>query len=209
MVLIFAALWASTLTAAPDLSKVLKSVEEHYNRSASLHARFEQTYVAPRQPKRVESGELFLRKPGRMRWEYKTPSEKLFISDGKDVYFYQPAEKRAEKMKLKQADDYRAPLAFLLGKLDFRRDFSRFEVSQEGADLMISAKPASDRLPYTKVDFWVTPEWRIRRLVVTGQDQTVMEFAFTDEKVNAPVAESLFRFQAPPGVQVVETVAEK
>ena len=70
-------------------------------------------------------GDLYLRKPGKMRWDYKTPAGKLFLSDGKQVYFYNPATNRAEKTKLKETEDMRAPLAFLLGKLDFEQGLPR------------------------------------------------------------------------------------
>ena len=74
-------------------------------------------------PQRTEAGELSLRKPGRMRWQYDSPKGKLFVSDGKQVYLYTPATNRVEKMKVRESDDMRTPLAFLLGKFDFWRDF--------------------------------------------------------------------------------------
>ena len=67
-----------------------------------------------------------LRKPGRMRWDYSQPKGKLFVSDGKFLWLYTPDENRVEKMKLKESDDMRAPLAFLLGKLDFRQGFPKY-----------------------------------------------------------------------------------
>ena len=72
-------------------------------------------------PRRNETGELSLQKPGKMRWEYTQPAGKLFLSDGKLIYYYNPVSKRAEKMKVRESEDMRAPLAFLLGKLDFKR----------------------------------------------------------------------------------------
>ena len=62
-----------------------------------------------------------------MRWEYSQPAGKLFLSDGKLIYYYNPIANRAEKMKLQESEDMRAPLAFLLGKLDFQKDFTRFQ----------------------------------------------------------------------------------
>ena len=58
-----------------------------------------------------------------MRWDYDQPKGKLFVSDGKFLWLYTPEGNRAERMKLKESDDMRAPLAFLLGKLDFQKEF--------------------------------------------------------------------------------------
>ena len=51
-----------------------------------------------------------------MRWEYRSPKEKLFISDGQAVWFYLPAERQLRKTAFRKLDDLRSPFAFLLGK---------------------------------------------------------------------------------------------
>ncbi|HBY60357.1 MAG TPA: outer membrane lipoprotein carrier protein LolA, partial [Solibacterales bacterium] len=99
---------------------------------------------------------LALRKPGRMRWDYSSPQGKLFLSDGKHLYFYSPATNRAEKSKLKESEDLRAPLAFLLGKLDFDRDFRNYQTRMDHALTVISAEPKNNRLPYRAVEFTVS-----------------------------------------------------
>jgi outer membrane lipoprotein carrier protein len=187
-----------------ELGEVLKGVEARYNRAGTLAVHFEQRYLQGGRAQRAESGELSLRKPGRMRWQYEQPSGKLFVSDGKYVWFYSPAENRAERGKLKAVDDFRAPLAFLLGKLDFRRDFGQFEFKESGGEAQIVALPKTDRMPYTRVEFIVTAGNVIRRLVVQGTDATVMEFIFTAERVNPTLNDALFRYAPPAGVEVVE-----
>ena len=63
----------SAFGADLDLARFLKSVETRYNTVKTLEMDFEQTYIAPNKARRTESGRLFLRKPGRMRWEYAIP----------------------------------------------------------------------------------------------------------------------------------------
>lgn len=188
---------------ARELGDVLKQVEQRYNRARTLEVQFEQKFAAQGRV-RSESGHLSLRKPGRMRWEYSRPAGKLFVSDGKWVWFYSPAAGHAEKSRLKESDDFRAPLAFLLGKLDFSRDFKDYAMTETAAGAVVKALPKSGRLPYTNVEFTVSPLNEIVRLVVTGADSSVMEFNFRGERVNAPVKDALFKFVAPPGVEVVE-----
>ena len=195
---------AGLATAADGNPKLLKDIEKRYNSSKTLEANFSETYTASGR-KRTESGTLFLRKPGRMRWEYGNPKGKLFISDGKDTYFYDPATNRAEKIKLKETEDLRAPMAFLLGRLDFSKDFQGFETRQESGGVWVSAVPKSDKVPYRQAQFLVTPDSRIARLVITGQDNSVLDFTFTGEKRNESLNDTLFRFQLPPGAQYVDS----
>jgi len=187
-----------------DLGQILKGVERRYNDARTLAVRFEQTYTA-QQRRRSERGELFLRKPGRMRWQYSNPPGKLFVSDGKTFYLYTPDNHRVERTRVKESEDWRAPLAFLLGRLDFERDFKRFLVRPEGAATWIVAEPRSDRLAYTQVGFLVNSSFEILRLEITGQDRSVMEYRFEAERLNPPLEEGLFRFQPPAGAEVVDT----
>ncbi|MEN6607095.1 MAG: outer membrane lipoprotein carrier protein LolA [Bryobacteraceae bacterium] len=200
-------LTAPVMAAAQDISGLLKAVEVRYNSARTIQVLFEQSYSIPGRSRIVESGQLSLRKPGRMRWQYSVPSGKLFVSDGRKVYLYSPSTNRVETMGLKASDDMRAPLAFLLGKLDFWRDFQKFVTKSEGSDMRLVAEPKSNKLPYSRVEFVVTPKHEIRYLKVTGQDHSITEFRFAGEKLNPALAESLFRFQPPPGAEVVDADA--
>jgi outer membrane lipoprotein carrier protein len=190
--------------ANPPLDALFKGVETRYNRAQTLQVAFHESYTAPQRPKTSESGTLRLRKPGRMRWDYTDPAGKLFLSDGKNLYLYTPSNNQAEKMKMKESEDMRVPLAFLLGKLNFAKDFKDFETRQEGSDTWIVAKPKSDNLPYTKVQFAVGPDYQIHRVQVTGYDQSVIDFAFDQEKLNPRMDAKIFQFQLPVGAKLAE-----
>lgn len=191
------------LAADPVLDHLLEAVELRYNAAKTLQVSFRETYSGPGRGQQTESGDLYLRKPGKMRWEYKTPAGKLFLSDGKEVYFFNPATNRAEKMKLRETEDMRAPLAFLLGKLNFSKDFKTFELRNKDNEATITAVPKSDKLPYKQVAFTVNPikGYAISKLVVTSQDNALLTFAFGEEVVNPAISDKTFRFQLPPGAQ--------
>lgn len=193
------------LAQAPsDVMKTLSAVERRYNAPVTMELRFEQRFRGPGQPARVESGILFLRKPGRMRWEYRNPEGKLFVADGKQVWFYSPAMNQVERSPLKASEDLRAPLAFLMGRLDFRRDFAEFRSEQDGGLLHITGVPRSKNSPYREVQFWVTPQAELRQVMVQGHDTSQMTFRFDGERLNPPVRDQLFEYSPPPGVPVVE-----
>ena len=200
-------MWLATgaaFSADSGLMRTLKAVEERYNRAQTLQIEFSEGYSAQGKTRKPESGTLFLRKPGRMRWQYTAPAGKLFLSDGKFLYLIVPDSPRVQKMKAKESEDMRAPLAFLLGKLHFEKNFRNFESRPEGEDLWITADPKSAELPYTKVEFQVTPQHQIRRVRVTGQDQSVMDFRFDQEKLNPALDAKLFQFELPSGSMVEE-----
>jgi outer membrane lipoprotein carrier protein len=190
---------ASRLNAADlDVPKILKGVEDRYNRTQTLQVSFTESLTVQGR-KRTEKGELYLRKPGKMRWEY--AAGKLFVSDGKYIYSYFPNEKRAEKESFKQTEDMRAPLAFLLGRLNFNDDFREFHLQPDRENVFITAIPKSDKLPYSEVTFLVSPDSMIHYLSVKGQEGSVTEFTFEGEKKNPVLSDALFRFTPPPGVE--------
>ena len=193
------------LADAPDTGKILKGVEDHYNHIQSLEVNFTERYSGQGRVT-TEKGELLLRKPGKMRWQYSVPAGELYISDGKFLYSYHPNDNRAEKMSFKEMDDMRAPLAFLLGKLHFSDDFGqvRIEPDRDSPDHFVIATPKSDKLPYSQVKFLVSPDSVIHWLLVQRQDGSTLEFTFEGEKKNPPIPEQMFRFAPPPGVEYVD-----
>ena len=194
----------SALSADTSLDSLLKGVESRYNKAKTLQVAFHEEYTPLGRPRRSESGTLQLRKPGKMRWDYEQPKGKLFISDGKFLYLYTPAENRYEKMKLQESDDMRAPLAFLLGKLNFEKEFRNLQAKPEGDGQRITAEPKTDNLPYSAVEFVVGPGSVIRVVKVTNFDRSVLEFHFDNEKVDPPLDAKLFQFQVPKGAELIE-----
>ena len=195
----------SAFAAEPKLDDLLQKVEARYNRTKSLQVVFQEQYTRAGEPRRTESGVLMLHKPGRMRWDYTQPKGKLFVCDGKFLYLYTPDDNRAERMKLQMSDDMRAPLAFLLGRLNFKEDFKSFSATPDRENVFITATPKSDKMPYTEVTFLVSPDSVIHYLKVRGQDGSLLEYTFEDERKNPPVADTTFRFAPPPGVEFVDS----
>ena len=204
-----ARLWTGLLAvsafgADPQLSHLLATVEARYNRANTLQVLFQEQYTRQGEPHRAEGGRLQLRKPGKMRWDYTEPQGKLFVCDGKYLYLYTPADNRAERMKLKETDDMRAPLAFLLGKLHFEREFRNLHADRVGANWRITAEPKTDDLPYRAVEFVVAQDGRIAEVKVTSYDQAILDFHFDQEKMDPPLSAGLFQFQLPPGAKLTE-----
>ena len=193
------------LNADTRLDTLLKGIESRYNRAQTLQVLFTEQYTPPGKARRTESGLLMLRKPGKMRWAYSQPPGKLFISDGKLLWLYTPDENRVERMKFRESDDMRAPLAFLLGKLNFDKEFRNIQSKIEGADTRITAEPKTDNLPYSAVEFLVAQDSHIKEVKVTGFDRSILHFTFDQERVDPQLDSKLFQFSMPKGAELVES----
>jgi outer membrane lipoprotein carrier protein len=197
--LLLAAVAGGSAAEQVDLQHTLKGIEDRYNKVQTLQLKFTESYTSQGRTTK-EEGMLYLRKKGKMRWEYS--SGKLFVSDGKVIYSYYPDEKRAEKMNMKETDDMRAPLAFLLGEVNFERDFGEYRSKAQDGGWLITALPKSDKFPYTQVTFLTAPDFSIRRLEVKLQTNDVILFTFEGEKKNPLLSDALFQFKLPPGVEL-------
>lgn len=185
-----------------DVQKITHGVEQRYNNLKSLQVNFSETRIDHGGRRLPVTGVLYLEKPRKMRWDYSSQPGRFFLSDGSFDYDYDPTTKEVERSKVKESDDLRGPLAFLLGKVDFDRDFGSY--STGGADGAITATPKSDKLPFTEVSFVAAPDFSIKKLSVKGQDGSTTIFVFDGEIANPPLKESLFKFVLPPGAVVVD-----
>lgn len=196
----------SVLQAAPTADEVIRRVETRYNAAKTLSLDFVENYNMQGHPRPPEEGKLTLRKQRKMRWDYQRPAGKLFISDGKTVYLYSAAENRVEKMPLKDTDDMRAPLAFLLGRLDMKKEFQDFTTRPGDGGSWLAARSKNDRTPYDNIEMLVAPDGEVKELKVAGRDQSLLAFSFKDERLNPPVSDNLFHFTIPNGAEVVDSV---
>lgn len=196
----------SVLLANPAAEGLIKQIQDRYNKAGTLSVNFVENYSIQGHPRPPETGTLTLRKQGKMRWDYTRPAGKLFISDGKNVYLYTARDNRVEKVPLKDTEDMRAPLAFLLGRLDMKKEFREFQVRAGDGGTWLDASAKNDRVPYEQVQMLIAPNGEVRELKVLGRDQSEIAYSFSNEQVNPPVNEALFHFRIPPGAEVVDAV---
>jgi outer membrane lipoprotein carrier protein len=198
----------SAIAQATGVAAVARAVDEHYNHLKSFRSAFTETYVGPG-ISRSESGTVWLKKPGRMRWEYHQPKEKLFLTDSQNAYFYVPGELQARRTPLSKIDDIRSPLRYLLGKTKLEKELDGLSLAPDVAPLQLgntvlrgAPKGMKDRVS----DVWleITPARQIVRIVVHGVDGTTTDFRFTQLEEDIPVQDSFFRLQLPPGVTVID-----
>jgi outer membrane lipoprotein carrier protein len=193
---------------AQDIHELARAVDDHYNHLRSLQSDFTEIYRGDG-PERVESGTLWLKKPRKMRWEYRSPKEKLFISDGEVVWFYLPSERQLRKTSLKKLDDLRSPLAFLLGKTKLESELRGLSKAVDqsplvAGDIVLRGVPQATMGQVSEVLLEITPSHQIVRIVLVDADEATTEFRFAGWKENLELSDSQFKFTPPAGVETVE-----
>lgn len=196
------------VNAAASVKEIAQATDKHYNNLKTFKADFTEIYQGPG-VSRTESGVLWLKKPGRMRWEYKQPEQKLFLSDSHTAYFYVPGERQARKTSLKNLDDIRSPLRYLLGKTKLEKELEGLSLATDVApiqpgDTVLRGVPTNMKDRISDVVLEISPSFQIDRIVIHEVDNTTTDFRFFNTTENVPVQDSLFRFTPPPGVEVIE-----
>lgn len=196
------------IVQAQSVQQVADAVDSHYNHLKTLQAEFTEVYQGAG-VERTETGTLWLKKPGKMRWEYRSPKEKLFISDGKDVWLYLPDQHQVRKMVLKKLEDLRSPIAFLLGKTNLRKELEGLSLAP---DQKISAsgnvvlrgvpKAMGDRVEGVILE--ITPQHQIARIVINEVDGSTTEYRFRDLREDSALPDTSFHFSPPKGVELIE-----
>ena len=193
-----------------DLETSIQGLQKRYSAIQDLQMEFFQHYKNPRRTPKTEAGILFLKRPGMMRWEYKTPTEKLFVSDGKMIYFYLPGERQVQKTRVRESSDQRIPFLFLLGKGNLKRDFSKIEWVTDmepvfPGNKMIYAYPKQGIDEFSKILMEFDPyHYQLQRVTVFEIGGASSEFVFSNIRENTGTKTSLFNFKIPANVEVLE-----
>jgi outer membrane lipoprotein carrier protein len=195
-------------TGQDDVHQIAQAVDDHYNHLRSLESDFTEIYRGEG-AEREESGQLWLKKPRKMRWEYRSPKEKLFVSDGQSVWFYLPAEKQLRKTDFRKLDDLRSPIAFLLGKTKLEKELQGLskavdQVPLNPGDVVLRGVPRGTADQVSEVLLEITPSHQIARITLTDPEGGTTEFRFSNWRENRELADSQFHFTAPAGVETVE-----
>jgi outer membrane lipoprotein carrier protein len=187
---------------------IASAVDNRYNHLQSLQAEFTEIYRGNGMD-RTESGTLWLKKPRKMRWEYRSPREKLFVTDGQDAWFYVPGENQVRREPFKKLEDLRSPLGFLLGKTKLEKELQGLSIASDiqplaAGDVVLRGVPKGMGDRVTQVRLEITPDSHISRIEIEEVDGGVTEYRFSQQRENIAVEDTRFRFTPPPGVETIE-----
>jgi outer membrane lipoprotein carrier protein len=207
--------------SAESVKAAVRALESRYSGAHTLKAIFYERYRDGEKGGEAESGTVYFSKPGRMRWEYESPEQKLFLVDGQNVWFYLPGDHTASRAKLRESSDWRTPLALLVGKAELSklcRDIqlvdptsehaveSREQPAQPGNTILrCIPRPGYDTGgSIREVLLETDSQAYLVHVVIRETGGTETEFRFGNWQANLPIPEAKFHFDPPPGVAIVD-----
>jgi outer membrane lipoprotein carrier protein len=174
----------------------------------SLRAEFSESYSGGGM-QRNESGTLWIKKPGKMRWDYTSPQKKIFVTDGSAAWFYIPGERQARRTPLKSLNDLRSPLRYLLGRTKLEKEVRGLSLAPDvrpavAGDVVLRGVPVGmeDRVSMLLLES--DGQGFLRRIVMQELDGSTTEFRLENQRENVPVSDGEFNFHPPAGVEVLQ-----
>ena len=209
---ILVALLATPATEPPeiDIKALVERLEAHYDTLDGFEAEFTQRYQRKILRRAVEeSGRVFVKKPGRMRWEYQSPEEKLFVTDGSRSYFYIPIENQVMVSHHPQGAmgmGEGSPFELLTGRSRMTDSFVFFasDAPPTRGGKVLHLIPIRRHEEFEDAEMEVDPETgELLRVVLIDAQRNRTEFIFENIRKDLDLPESLFQFTIPSGVEVV------
>jgi outer membrane lipoprotein carrier protein len=202
---------------AADLSatELAAALQKKYDAVKDFSADFTHVYRGGVLRKQLtERGRVLVKKPGKMRWEYTAPEEKLFVSDGVKVYSYLPLDKQVIVSSVPPDDEASTPALFLAGKGNLTRDFTAsIETLPDGMPpgaRALKLVPRNAQRDYESLVLVVDPaSYQIRGLITVDAQGGKSSFSFANLKENVGLPDATFAFKIPRGVDVVSTASRQ
>jgi len=196
-------------SAAPTANDLAQALQRKYDTIKDFSADFVQTYRGGVLNKEVtERGQLLVKKPGKMRWEYRSPENKLYVSDGVKMYFYVPADKQVTVDSVPKEDQATPPSLFLSGKGNLTRDFNASIAepprSTAPGTLALKLVPKKQQPDYDSLVIAFEPDtYRLLGLVTTDAQNGASTYTFSNLKENVSPSDKEFEFKVPRGVDLI------
>ena len=192
-----------------DARQVAAAIDARYNGMKSLRAEFTEIYSGGG-IRRSESGTLWIKKPGKMRWDYSSPQKKTFVTDGATAWFYVPGERQARRTPLKKLDDLRSPLRYLLGRTKLDKELRGLSLApdvspEKPGDVVLRGIPVGMEDRISQVLLESDGQGFLRRIVMEELDGSRTEFRLEDQQENIAISGAQFSFQPPLGVEVLQS----
>lgn len=193
------------VTHLPDAKaqSSLDSLQRFFDSVSAYTAMFEQVLLDDqRQVLETSSGQMWIARPGRFRWNYAPPVGQQIISDGERVWIY---DADLEQVTVRLIDDAlgRTPAILLAGKTHLDDRFDVKSLGQQGAIewLELTPKDADSQFESVKIGFEAGVLQSMEFLDSLGQ---VTQIRLSEVVENPTLASDLFSFTPPAGVDVVD-----
>jgi outer membrane lipoprotein carrier protein len=204
-----AALGTTSRGAGASAAELAEALQRRYATIQDFSADFVQAYQGGVLKKQIaERGHVLIKKPGKMRWEYTAPEQKLFVSDGAKMYSYVPMDKQVIVSTVAKDDQATTPTLFLAGKGNLTRDFNvslvDLPAGLPAGSQALKLVPKAPQREYDWVVLAVDPQrLEIRGLSSVDAQGGISTLSFTNLKENVGLTDREFVFKMPRGVDVI------
>lgn len=187
---------------------LLTKVQERYRAVKSYSAEFLQSsFLSALEVSEASSGSLKFAKPGRMRWEYRTPDKQLFITDADTLWLYQEEDKQVLIDKFSTAFISDLPVSFLVGLGDLKRDFTPLKVCEnaDGIVLELLPKGKDKEQGLERLKLLVSPSSYLPTgASIVDLSGNTTSFLFTAIKTDLALNDETFKARFPSGVDIID-----
>jgi len=154
-------------------------------------------------------GRLIFQKPGRIRWEYRSPERKIYLLEDGQLTGWLPDERRLEKVDLRR---HEKRLRRLVGMgqdgAALRKEFrvTLLGGGEDGQPAHLELVPRSRRVRrhVARIELWLAPDSGLpdRFLYETADGDRVLVH-LENMKINPELPATAFRIEVPEGVEIV------
>ena len=187
-----------------------QALQQRYELVLDFAADFTHTYEGGMLRTRlVELGTMLVKRPGRMRWDYREPERKLFVSDGERLYSYLPEDRQVIIGRLPDDNAATTPALFLAGAGDFVDDFTAaFDTVQDPPpdSYVLRLTPTRAERDFEFLTLVIDASTlAIVRLISYDLQGGMSTFVFSNLQENQGLSDTPFTFEIPPGTDVIDT----
>ncbi len=180
-----------------------ENLDRFFNQVRTYTAEFEQV-VLDETLKVIEtsSGKMWLERPGKFRWDYAAPLAQEIVSDGTKIWIY---DVDLENVQVRALSDALGdtPAMVLAGKGDIRSNYELAEIGPQGDTTWVALIPKSKESAFEYVRLGFSDSELSILELVDGLGQTT-RITMSDVKINSSVKSSVFEFEVPEGVDVID-----
>lgn len=202
---------AKPMEMAADVKALVERMQAFYEKTQDFTARFEQQYsYAGFNRKQSSTGEVVFKKPGYMRWDYRTPAEKTFVLAQDRALALDPAALTLTKTAI-ASNQLSASVTFLFGKGKLADEFSiRFASCESCRGRLLELTPLKPDPRFQRIELEVDPKTaQVLVSTVIDPDGSKNRITFLDLKTNTGVTEERFKLKPPPNTQIVDLSAAR
>jgi len=196
--------WPNIVWSISNEQTTVNAIQKNFKSALTFKATFEQkAFVKMMNRVEVARGEVQIKKPGKMKWVYNSPDPQVLISNHKNLWLYLPEEEQATRMPVESVYSSNTPALFLAGKGTLTDTFNVTQVLSEKNEITVVFTPKEKDSNLNRLILRANKnKYQITGASVYDKLGNKTDINFRDIRINEKIAESVFDFQVPAGVEI-------